>query len=178
MNKLYFKRLLLSLEKCLHQKCHCYDFKQWAVIRISKTIQERQELCVYIKRRILCYERGLWTILLWNLGTSFWKLGRPEDIACIHVYMWGSNFLIGGEENQSTKRKTESYVFSGFSVSISLGWEWKSTTGRFVTCPFWPFTCGKTSFVGKDKVNKWEFCKLKITTIVVFVIMIRRIFWS
>ena len=36
----------------------------------------------------------------------------------------------------------------------------------------------KTSSVGKDKVNKWEFGKLKITTIVVFVIMIQRIFPS
>ena len=32
--------------------------------------------------------------------------------------------------------------------------------------------------VVKDKVNKWEFFKLKITTIVVFVIMIQRIFPS
>ena len=36
----------------------------------------------------------------------------------------------------------------------------------------------KTSSVGKDKVTKWEFCNLKITTIVVFVIMIQRIFPS
>ena len=85
--------------------------------------------------------------------------------------------FLKGEENQYTERKTESYVFSGFSVSISLGWEWKSTTGRFSTSRFWPFTW-KTSSVGKDKVNKWEFCKLKITTIVVFVIMIQRIFPS
>ena len=33
----------------------------------------------------------------------------------------------------------------------------------------------KTSSVGKDKVNKLEFCKLKITTIVVFVVVIQRI---
>ena len=85
--------------------------------------------------------------------------------------------FLKGEENQYTERKTESYVFSGFGVSISLGWEWKSTTGRFATSWFWPFTW-KTSSVGKDKVNKWEFCKLKITTIVVFVIMIQRIFPS
>ena len=32
--------------------------------------------------------------------------------------------------------------------------------------------------VGKDKVNKWEFCKLKITNIVVFEIVIQRIFPS
>ena len=30
--------------------------------------------------------------------------------------------------------------------------------------------------VEKEKVNKWEFCKLKITNIVVFVIVIRPIF--
>ena len=29
--------------------------------------------------------------------------------------------LIEGEENQYTQRKTESHVFSGFGVSISLG---------------------------------------------------------
>ena len=32
--------------------------------------------------------------------------------------------------------------------------------------------------LGKEKVGKWEFCKLKITTIAVFVIMIPRIFPS
>ena len=69
------------------------------------------------------------------------------------------------EETQHTKRKTESFVFSGFGVSISLVWEWKSTTERFATNRFWPFTW-KTSSVGKGKVNEWEFCKLKITTIV------------
>ena len=36
----------------------------------------------------------------------------------------------------------------------------------------------KTSSVGKGKVNKLEFGKLKITTIVVSVIMIQRIFPS
>ena len=82
-----------------------------------------------------------------------------------------------GKENQYTKRKTESYVFSGFGVSISLAWEWKSKTGKFATGRFWPFTW-KTSSVGRDNVNKWEFCKLKITTIVVFTIMIQRIFPS
>ena len=36
----------------------------------------------------------------------------------------------------------------------------------------------KTSSVGEDKVNQWEFCKLKFTTIVVFVIKNQRIFPS
>ena len=48
--------------------------------------------------------------------------------------------FLEGEENQYTKRKTESCVFSGFGVSISLGWERKSTTGRFATGRFWSFT--------------------------------------
>ena len=63
----------------------------------------------------------------------------------------GSNFpRREGEENQYTKRKTESYVFSGFGVGISFGWEWKSTTERFAIGRFWPFTW-KTSSVGKEK---------------------------
>ena len=36
----------------------------------------------------------------------------------------------------------------------------------------------RDSSLGKDKVDKWEFCKLKITTIFVFVIMTQRIFPS
>ena len=31
--------------------------------------------------------------------------------------------FLEGEENQYTKRKTESYVFSGFGVGMSRGWE-------------------------------------------------------
>ena len=40
-----------------------------------------------------------------------------------------------------------------------------------------PFT-SKTSSVGEGKVNQWEFCKWKYTTIVVFVINNQRIFPS
>ena len=47
--------------------------------------------------------------------------------------------FLEGEKNQHTKRKTESYAFSGFGVGISRGIELKSTTGRFVTGRFWPF---------------------------------------
>ena len=82
-----------------------------------------------------------------------------------------------GGKKQYAKWKTESSVFSGFGVGLSRGWEWKSTTGKFATGRFRPFTW-RTSSVGKDKVYKWEFCKWKITTIVVFVITIQRIFPS
>ena len=112
-------------------------------------------------------------VVCWSF-LELWRLKRQKiriaDRQC------GSNFP-GREGNQYTKRKTESYIFSGFGVSISLGWEWKSTTGRFASSRFWRFTW-KTSSAGKDKVNNWEFCKLKITTIVVFVIMIQRVFPS
>ena len=74
--------------------------------------------------------------------------------------------FLEGKENQTKKRKTESFVFSGFGNCISRGWERKSTTGRFSTGRFWLCTW-KISSVGKDKVNNWEFCKLKITAIVV-----------
>ena len=86
---------------------------------------------------------------------------------------WGSNFQ-EGEGNQCTKRKTESYIFSGLDVSISLGWGWKSTTERFATGQFWLFTW-KTSSVGEDKCSKWEFYNMKFMTIV-FVIVIQLIF--
>ena len=51
------------------------------------------------------------------------------------------------------------------------------TTEGFTTGRFWLFTW-KTSSVGKDKANKSEFCKLKITTIVDIVVMIQHIFPS
>ena len=44
--------------------------------------------------------------------------------------------------------------------------------------PLANFCRWKISSVGKDKVYQWEFCKLKFTTIVVFVINIQRIFPS
>ena len=44
------------------------------------------------------------------------------------------------EENQSTKRKTESYVFSGFGNGISRGWEQQSTAGaKLVELPLADF---------------------------------------
>ena len=42
--------------------------------------------------------------------------------------------FLEGEENQNTKIKTESYVFSGLGNGISRGWEQKSTAERFAKC--------------------------------------------
>ena len=75
--------------------------------------------------------------------------------------------FLEGEENQTTKRKTESCLFSGFSNDISRRWERKSTTSRFATGWFWP-CIWKISFVGKDQSDNWEFCTLKIRPIVCF----------
>ena len=82
--------------------------------------------------------------------------------------------FLEGKENQYTKRKTEMYVFSGFGNSISRGWERKSATGKFATGPFGRYL--KDSSFGKDNVDEREYCALKVTSIIVFVIMIQRIF--
>ena len=71
-------------------------------------------------------------VVFWNFLESWllkhWKLRNAYR-------QWRSNFS-GREKKQNTKRKTESYVFSDFSNGISRGWEWKSTTGRFITGRF------------------------------------------
>ena len=43
---------------------------------------------------------------------------------------------VEGDENHNTKRKTESYVFSGLGNCIPRGRERKSTAGRFDTARF------------------------------------------
>ena len=70
--------------------------------------------------------------------------------------------FIEAEENQNTKRKTESYLF--VFHGHSRGSERKSTTERFATGLFWPCTW-KISPVGKDQFSNWEFCLLKIRPI-------------
>ena len=74
----------------------------------------------------------------------------------------------------NTKRKTESYIFSGFGNFISRGWERKSSTTRFATGRFWPFTWKTSSVVRTKSINE-NFFWLEITPIVLFVIMIQPI---
>ena len=62
-------------------------------------------------------------------------LKNPYTLTDSEDRQWGSNFLRRGK-NQYTKRKTESYVFSGFGVGIFRDWEQKSTTGGFAIGPF------------------------------------------
>ena len=45
--------------------------------------------------------------------------------------------LLGEEENQNTKRKAETYIFSAFGNEIFHGWERKSSTRRFTLGRFW-----------------------------------------
>ena len=112
------------------------------------------------------YKVVCWNVLgLWRL--KHWKIRIADR-------QRGSNFSRRGK-NQYTKRKTESYVFNSFGVGISRGWEWKSSTGRFATGRFWPFTL-KTSSVGKDKVNKWDLFSWKLRPVLFFVIVIQHIF--
>ena len=62
---------------------------------------------------------------------------------------------------------TESYLLSGFGNGIFRGSERKSTRGRFATSRVW--LCTWINFGSRQgKVNNWEFCKLKVTSIVCF----------
>ena len=101
-----------------------------------------------------------------RLSESFRLMAAKTLKICIAYRQWRSTFL-EGEENQNTKRKIKSSVFSGFGNGISRDWERKATTERFATGRFWPFT-RKISSVGKDQVNNWEFYILEITPIVCF----------
>ena len=67
---------------------------------------------------------GLWLLKHWKIRIAYRQ--------------WRSNFSLEGEENQKTRRKTESYVFSGFGYGIPHSRERKSITGRFATGRFWP----------------------------------------
>ena len=137
---------------------------RWHVTRLSHhsiTLMNKQERLHHFQSEVVRWN-FLW---LWLL--KHWK----NCIAHSDVQTF-----LEGEENQYTKTKTESYVFGDFGNGISRGWERKLTNRRFATGRFWPFTW-KISFVGKGKVNKREFCKLKITLNVVFVIMIQSIFF-
>ena len=102
-------------------------------------------------------------------GLKRWKIR-------ITYRKWSSNF----------PRSERKPVYEKKNRELRIQWLWLRHFSRLRTkidnwkiChkPIWPFTW-KISSVGKDKVNEWEFCELKITPIAVFVIMIQRIFPS
>ena len=84
------------------------------------------------------------------------------------------------EENQSTKRKTESYVFSGFGNGISRGWEQQSTAGaKLVELPLTDFGTAREIFLLSVRTKsiiknffEWKVCLL------FFFVIIQRIFSS
>ena len=78
------------------------------------------------------------------------------------------------EENQSTKRKTKSYAFSGFGNGISRVWEQKSTAGaKLVELPLADFGTVREIFLlsMRTKSITENFFSVKSTFIVVFVII-------
>ena len=82
----------------------------------SPNVNERQNLR-HSQPRVVCGNcLGLWRLTLKN----------PYHLQT----------FLEGKENQYTKIKTESYVLSGLSNSISCRWERKSATGKFATGPF------------------------------------------
>ena len=100
--------------------------------------------------------------VVWRIFFGLWLLNTKKSVSLTDNDV---QTFLEGEENQNTKRKPESYVFSGFSNGISQGWEWKLTTGRFATGGFWPCTW-KISSAGREQFNNWKFCILKIRPIV------------
>ena len=65
------------------------------------------------------------------------------------------------------------FVFSVASSLTGKKMRFKAKNGAMISAVYL-----RDSSLGKDKVDKWEFCKLKVTTIFVFVIMTQRIFPS
>ena len=81
-------------------------------------MKEGQSLHHFTQSLIVCRNfPGLWLLKHWNIRITYRQ--------------WRSTFL-GEEGNQNTKRKSESYAFSGFVDGISRGWERKSTAERFL----------------------------------------------
>ena len=64
------------------------------------------------------------------------------------------------------------FVFSVASSLTGKKMRFKAKNGAMISAVYL-----RDSSLGKDKVDKWEFCKLKITTIFVFVIMTQRNFF-
>ena len=70
------------------------------------------------------------------------------------------------EEHQIRKEKAK-VTYSVALVVAFLRLRTKTTNERFATNWFWP-CIWKISFVGKDKINNWEFCILKFLSMVCF----------
>ena len=158
--------IFLPLCNILHH-INCGVIKEFSALRKAVTTREKISYfftCVDTANQLLTRHSPLvllgqvdeWTAkpsrfsiqVVYRSFLELWRLNIKKYVSLTDCEV---QTFLEGEGNQYTKRKTESYIFSGFDVSISLGWEWKSTTGRFATGRFWPFTW-KTSCVGKDKV--------------------------
>ena len=146
--------------------CLILPISCWHFTRLSRhsvrLMNERQSLHHSLSMVVCRNIFGLWLLKNWNIHIDAFR-------------QWRSNFP-RKEDNQNTKWKTESYVFSDFGNGISRGWEQKSTTGRFARGRLWLFTW-RISSVGEDHFNTWEFCILKLGPLFVFVV-IQRMFSS
>ena len=85
------------------------------------------------------------------------------------------------EENQSAKRKTESYVLSGFGNGISRVWEQQSTAGaKLVELPLADFGTVREIFLllVRTKSITINFFEWKVCLLFFFFVIIQRIFSS
>ena len=97
---------------------------------------------------------------------GLWLLNTEKSVSLTYRQVT-FKLNLKGEKTKIWKKKTKSYVFSGFGNGISSGWERKSTTRRFAISWFWQCTW-KISSLGKDQCNKWQLCLLKIRPIAWF----------
>ena len=138
--------------------------------------------CLYVTRAT----RSGW----WMTGKAFATFNTWSFVGIFSDYMWRLKTLKNPYHLQKVKfklsKKRKKTSLRKKNRELRIQWLWLRHFSRLRTkidnwkiChkPIWPFTW-KISSVGKDKVNEWEFCELKITPIAVFVIMIQRIFPS
>ena len=118
-----FSRVLISPIGWWHVTC----------LYSVRLMNERQSLH-HSQSKIVCRNFfGLWLIEHWKIVIAYRQ--------------WRSNFP------RRERRKTESYVFSGFGNGIRAA-ETKIEDGRLATGRFWPRTL-KISSVGKDQFSEY-----------------------
>ena len=65
--------------------------------------------------------------------SEFFQIVAAKTLKNLYRWQTVTLKLSYKRKKQNVKRKTKSYVFSGFGNEISCGWKWKSNTGRFAT---------------------------------------------
>ena len=151
--------------------------KLWCYRRISSPKKSRNNTPEKIRIFFTCvwYRQSAaeTSFLFHTTSSGWWTNGKAFTIPNPRSFVEFFRFMAadvqtlqGREENQNTKKKkTETYIFSVVDNEISCGWKRKSSAKRFAIGRFWPWTW-KISSVGKNQFNYWQFSILKIRPII------------